>query len=157
MESPAPKAHAGDLSPRPPPGVGTGTEPSGWLRHGLVLVLAPTSVLCPWATALACSGIQTTSRARRTCHRVGRYVYAHQGERPPPHAPTHELAEIIAPESPPLHSASTQLQACEPETVQFRETGLDGGSSREPVPPTFHGTDMQFVTHAPTPERAVRP
>ena len=61
-------------------------------------------------TRFTCSGIQTTSRARRTCHRVGRYVYAHQGERPPPHAPTHELAEIIAPESPPLHSASTQTQ-----------------------------------------------
>ena len=30
---------------------------------------------------------------------------------------------------------------------------MDGGDLGSPDP-TFHGTDMQFVTHAPTPERA---
>jgi len=57
----------------------------------------------------------------------------HTRERPPirpSHAPTHELAEIIAPV--PTTEFCFHTHSCKPETVQFPGNRLGWGRSREP-------------------------
>jgi hypothetical protein len=151
MESPAPKAHAGDLPPRPAlapgrsraAGSGTGSCPCSPQLVG---------ALCPMG-----HGTRTTNTRFASLALDSRRSHDHvtRSRNTPSCGP---LCLRIRGEDPiPLHKLadSPTTEFCFRGAASLKQ--LSSGKQAWMGCSSHLGTDVQFVTHAPTPERAIRP